>query len=135
MAQTLFCSKFVCKCGQAEDGEGAKEGNDEVARGEGEKEVEGEAKGSVRYLTFDECKVYHALMTKPVNFTEDATIEGGDVETQRLRCVKTMLGQPVKLGTDGFAIVRIALGADMVIQALKGEKEVGRLRNKNTVMY
>jgi hypothetical protein len=63
----------------------------------------------MRALNFDECKVFHRLLTEES--------EVGTATELSLRC---MLGQPVKLADNGFAVVRIALGADMVVRALEG---------------
>lgn len=70
---------------------------------------------TTRFLNFDECKAYHKLMTQQVT--------DGDRRDDAL-AVQCMLGQPVKLADNGFAVVRIALGAEMVIAALQQEKAV-----------
>lgn len=60
----------------------------------------------LNFLNADECKLFHKLMTID-----------GIFDNKSANC-QAMLGQPVKLASNGFAIVRIALGADMVISAL-----------------
>ena len=71
---------------------------------------------SMRALSFDELKVFHAEMTElSTGSTSTATTAGVEVPVA-IRCA---IGQPVKLADNGFAIVRIALGADMVVKALE----------------
>ena len=68
--------------------------------------------GGTRRLTADECKVYHQLMGKDCSdmFVCDSEAKGILKQT-------AMLGQTVKLSSI-LSIVRIALGADMVNEAL-----------------
>lgn len=74
----------------------------------------------MRLLNFDQCKEFHRLMT-----LEDAHVSDAHraVLVQPAVPVRCMLGQPVKLADNGFAVVRIALGADMVLQALEHTKD------------
>ena len=66
------------------------------------------AAGGLRPLTMDECKVFHQMMTQAVALSDGTTAEGH---------TRVMLGQPVKL-SEATTVVRIALGADMVVDAL-----------------
>lgn len=66
----------------------------------------------LRALNFDQCKEFHKLMT--LN-----TPSGGVEQVGPAVPVRCMLGQPVKLADNGFAVVRIALGADIVLRALE----------------
>ena len=66
------------------------------------------AAGGVRALTMDESKVFHQLMTQVLALPDVASAEGD---------TRVMLGQPVKL-SEATTVVRIALGADMVVEAL-----------------
>ena len=86
--------------------------------------------GTLRHLTFDEMKQFHLKMTLAVPLPSILIAALTDVEVERRRAVlgaKVMLGQPVKLAetvTEGGGgvgvgtVVRIALGASMVIAAL-----------------
>ena len=74
----------------------------------------------MRLLNFDQCKEFHRLMTLENSHAQDAH---GAVLVQPAVQVRCMLGQPVKLADNGFAVVRIALGADMVLQALEYSKD------------
>jgi hypothetical protein len=64
---------------------------------------------SMRQLTFDECKELHRLLTLPSSNV-----------TETISC---LIGQPVKLSDNGFSVVRIALGADMVVRGLLNSKQ------------
>ncbi len=70
----------------------------------------------MRLLNFDQCKEFHRLMTLENSHAQDAHQA---VLLQPAVPIRCMLGQPVKLADNGFAVVRIALGADMVLQALE----------------
>eukprot|EP00600_Ochromonadales_sp_CCMP1393_P005831 CAMPEP_0174959118 /NCGR_PEP_ID=MMETSP0004_2-20121128/3004_1 /TAXON_ID=420556 /ORGANISM="Ochromonas sp., Strain CCMP1393" /LENGTH=1262 /DNA_ID=CAMNT_0016207411 /DNA_START=127 /DNA_END=3915 /DNA_ORIENTATION=- len=78
----------------------------------------GDSTLKMRQLHVDEGKVYHREVTQlhhPSNAGTTTTAVAAS--TGPIRC---MLGQPVKLASDGFAVLRIALGADMVVDALEG---------------
>ncbi len=66
---------------------------------------------ATRFLDLDESKVFHQKMTLPVTIGDNADMD-------RICGHKIMLGQPVKLSDAGFTVLRIALGADMVVRAL-----------------
>eukprot|EP00596_Hydrurales_sp_CCMP1899_P009885 CAMPEP_0119053314 /NCGR_PEP_ID=MMETSP1177-20130426/74352_1 /TAXON_ID=2985 /ORGANISM="Ochromonas sp, Strain CCMP1899" /LENGTH=588 /DNA_ID=CAMNT_0007033237 /DNA_START=507 /DNA_END=2274 /DNA_ORIENTATION=- len=77
---------------------------------------------NLRPLTFDEMKVYHLRMTQELHIPEELKLEA-----RQLKALKTkiMLGQPVKIADETpqtvSTIVRIALGADMVVKAFTDE--------------
>lgn len=71
--------------------------------------------GATRPLTLDESKLFHQMMTQ-VLATPD-----GDASTGHVR---VLLGQPVKL-SETATVVRIALGADMVVDALSSSSSSG----------
>ncbi len=79
-----------------------------------------------RFLDFDECKHFHYLMTQPLikylrgRYTEIMSLfnKSDQKVLQKVDSVKALLGQPVKLADDGHSILRIALGADMVVNHL-----------------
>lgn len=66
----------------------------------------------MRALDLDQCKEFHRLVT-----LQDVSTQGHTLDPAV--AVRCMLGQPVKLADNNFAVVRIALGADMVVQALE----------------
>jgi hypothetical protein len=70
----------------------------------------------LRALTFDECKEYHLRLSQESHGCVGAQ---GQTVTPVGVPVRCMLGQPVKLADSGFTVVRIALGADMVVSALE----------------
>jgi hypothetical protein len=79
-------------------------------------DASGESAGtaSMKRLTFDECKSFHHKMTLVQNTGSDAN-NNSESKPGKTRA---MLGQPVKLSDDGLTVLRIALGADTVIEAL-----------------
>jgi hypothetical protein len=73
----------------------------------------------LRPLSFDEMKVYHLRMTQDLYVPDHLKLEA-----RHLKALKTkiLLGQPVKLADEPTpqtvsTVVRIALGADMVVKA------------------
>eukprot|EP01038_Epipyxis_sp_PR26KG_P008732 gene8732-11798_t len=71
-----------------------------------------------KQLNMDECKEFHRLMTI-------ALPQSG------VAAYQVMLGQPVKLSDSGFSIVRIALGADIVVNVLKNLIESNNIAKLN----
>jgi len=61
------------------------------------------------FLSADELKEFHSKMTQSLSIDNDIN---------KYCEYEVMLGQPVKLADSGFGVVRIALGADMVVDAL-----------------
>lgn len=86
--------------------------------------------GTLKHLSFDEMKLFHLKMTLAVPLPSSLISALTDAEAERHRAVlgaQVMLGQPVKLaetvpegegGVGVGTVVRIALGATMVIAAL-----------------
>jgi len=74
--------------------------------------VDDKKNGGVRRLDADECKVYHELMNK-----DCSSLFLCDHSTKQVLSRRCMLGQTVKLSSS-LSVVRIALGADMVNDAL-----------------
>lgn len=60
------------------------------------------------FLNVDELKEFHSKMTQSLRIDNDLN---------NYCEYEVMLGQPVKLADSGFGVVRIALGADMVVNA------------------
>lgn len=61
------------------------------------------------FLNADELKEFHSKMTQSLSIDNDIN---------KYCEYEVMLGQPVKLAESGFGVVRIALGADMVVDTL-----------------
>lgn len=66
-------------------------------------------KSDKTFLNADELKEFHSKMTQSLSIDNDIN---------KYCEYEIMLGQPVKLADSGFGVVRIALGADMVVDAL-----------------
>lgn len=67
-----------------------------------------------RFLDADECKQFYALMTTPV----DASKHVDDPDVLGYLKQSVLLGQPVKLANNGLTVLRIALGADIVVNGI-----------------
>ena len=95
----------------------------------------------LRSLNFEESKVFHQLMTKNLSVLPNATTptvcelyptnSKGSPPLSEIVATNFMMGQPVKLSEAGFTVVRVALGADMVITGVRGldNSEEGVLSN------
>lgn len=86
--------------------------------------------GSKRFLTFDELKLFHQKIGIPFLIDKDENSNSGNnIITSR----RIMLGQPVKLSEKtSYTVIRIALGANMVVDALSSSTfvEIGLAVNK-----
>ncbi len=94
------------------------------------------APNSSRYLSFDECKTFHKLLTQPLTPTPavltEITANMTDVmstnQVSQALAAKVMIGQPVKLASAArnaeaiSAVVRIALGVDMILSYRRGDE-------------
>jgi hypothetical protein len=74
----------------------------------------------LRVLNFDECKEFHLRLSQESHGCAGAH---GQTVTPVGAPVRCMLGQPVKLADSGFTVVRIALGADVVVSALENNSD------------
>lgn len=69
----------------------------------------------LRFLDADECKRFYNLMTTPI----DASKHFDDHDLLVSLKESVLLGQPVKLANNGLSVLRIALGADLVVNSLE----------------
>lgn len=69
----------------------------------------------LRFLNADECKRFYTLMTTPI----DASKFSDDSDLLFFLKQSVLLGQPVKLANSGLSVLRIALGADIVVNSLE----------------
>ncbi|CAM9182126.1 unnamed protein product, partial [Scytosiphon promiscuus] len=65
-------------------------------------------------LGYDDLRLFHRLLSEDIGRLLPQDLDVGDRASARLR---VLLGQPVKLGGASFGVIRMALGADMLIDA------------------
>jgi diaminopimelate decarboxylase len=92
--------------------------------------VDDEDSNNKKFLTFDELKTFHQKIGIPFLIDNN---DNNDSINNTISNTRIMLGQPVKLSeTTGYAVIRIALDANMLVDALSSISfvEIGFAVNK-----
>ncbi|CAM9123630.1 unnamed protein product [Ascophyllum nodosum] len=66
-------------------------------------------------LGVDDLRLFHRLVSEDISSLLPKDVNAADRATARLRI---LIGQPVKLGRASFGVIRIAFGADMLVDSL-----------------